>query len=194
MQLTIDRRKLIIIAVVVILLLAVIVGGWWYWQSLGGLITGPSNQSPPLINSLPPVKPTPVPVRTPEEERQETVSRLVRLFAERFGTFSNQSRYEGINDLMAVTTDSFQRWLRDKYLPEIKQKNINTTYAGQTTRVMSVTVDKITDEGGQATARVQQVITSAAGEDEVRYPILKVTVVRQDSMWLVDSAYWEKTP
>ncbi|KKU49180.1 hypothetical protein A3E96_00060 [Candidatus Uhrbacteria bacterium RIFCSPHIGHO2_12_FULL_46_13] len=194
MQLNIDRRKIIITAVVVILLLIAIVGGWWYWRSSVSPISGPATQPPPLANSLPPIKPTSVPVRTPDEERQETVSRLVRLFAERFGTFSNQSRYEGINDLMAVTTDSFQRWLQEKYLPEIKQKNINTTYAGQTTRVMSVTVDEITDEGGQATARVQQVITVAAGEDEVRYPILKVTVVRQDSMWLVDSAYWEKTP
>ena len=182
MQLNIDRRKLIIAGVVIVLLLAAIVGGWWYWRQ---------SVLPP---ETPPAKPVSVPVRTPEEMAKDTVSRLARLFAERFGTFSSQSQYEGIGDVMAVTTDSFQNWLKDKYIPQIKGQHSAAVYSGQTTRVMSVTVEKFADNESQVAVRVQRAVTDEGGAIEVKYPVLNVALIRQDSMWLVDSAYWEKTP
>lgn len=191
MDLNLDRRRLIIIIVIVaILLLVAIVGGLWYWRGLAK-VGEPTTQAPPVFNTLPPQKTQPVPIRTAEEERQETVSRLARLFAERFGTFSNQSRYEGITDIMAVTTDSFQTWLRETYLPKIKQDNSGLAYAGQTTRVMSVTIDKISDADAQVTVHVQRAMTSELAT-EAQYPILKLSLIRSDNIWLVDSAHWDK--
>lgn len=194
MNLDFDRRKLIIIVVVVILLLAAIVGGWWYWQRAVSQPAEPTVKEPAPATSLPPSKPVSAPVRTEEEIRKETISRLARMFTERFGTFSSQSQYEGIGDIMAVTTDSFQNWLRDKYIPELKGEHSASAYSGQTTRVMSVTVEKVTDNESQVAVRVQQAVTGEVGTIEVKYPVLKVALVRQNSMWLVDSAYWEKTP
>jgi len=170
------------------------VGGWWYWrQSVLPPETPPAKQPAPGL-SLPPAKPVSVPVRTPEEMAKDTVSRLARLFAERFGTFSSQSQYEGIGDVMAVTTDSFQNWLKDKYIPQIKGQHSAAVYSGQTTRVMSVTVEKFADNESQVAVRVQRAVTDEGGAIEVKYPVLNVALIRQDSMWLVDSAYWEKTP
>ena len=194
MYLNLDRRKLIIIAVVVaVLLLAAIVGGWLYWRQPSTSPTTEPSPAKPTVQ-LPPV-PSPAAVaRTPEEEAQESVSRLARLFAERFGTFSSQGRYEGIDDIMAVTTDSFQDWLNNKYMPELKNQHSSATYSGQTTRVMSVTVEKFADDESQVAVRVQQAVTNDAGIVEVKYPVLKVALVKQNNTWLVDSAYWDKTP
>lgn len=194
MQLNLDRRKLVIIVVIIVLLLVAIVGGWWYWRQYSAKTVAPLAKEPATPTLPLPSKPTPMPVRTPEEEAKGTVVRMARLFTERFGTFSSQSQYEGIGDVMAVTTDSFQNWLRDKYIPELKSQHSADTYSGQTTRVMSVTVEKFADNESQVAVRVQRAATSDAGATEVKYSVLRVALIKQDSMWLVDSAHWEKTP
>lgn len=189
MNLNFDRRKLVVsIVIIVILLFVLAVGGWLLRRQRNAVLNEPA-VSPP-INTLPAVKPEPLPVKTLEEERLETVSRLARLFAERFGTFSNQSHYEGISDIMAVSTEDFQSWLKEKYLPEIKEKDAASAYIGETTKVMNVTVDKISSDGAQATAQVQRTVTDETGIIEVQYPELIIALVRENDVWLVDSAYW----
>ena len=191
MELNIDRRKLIIIIVIVaIALLVVIVGGWLFWRQ-GANPAGPDNTTAPPVNSLPVNKPVPLPVLTPEEERHESVVRLARLFAERFGTFSNQSRYEGIGDILPITTDSFRRWINETYLPELKQQGAGETYAGQTTKVMSVIVDNISDNDSQVSVSVQRATTDESGVVKTEYPTLKLTLVKENDVWLIDGAIWD---
>jgi hypothetical protein len=185
-----DRRRLIIAAIAIGLLIAVLLGGWWYQRSRPGSAPPSPLAAPPASEQTPAAgSQSAVPVRVPEERGDESVKRLARLFAERFGTFSNQSRYEAFVDLRLVTTARFQRWLTEQYLPELQRRYPADRYAGETTRALNVTVTRQARDSGVAEVVVQQEVTEGEAS-RVSYRTLVVEVVRQNGEWLVDVATW----
>lgn len=181
-----DRRRLIIAFVLIgLLVVAGWLGGRWYW--------GRPSALPPV--STPTASPAPAPAAprpavgpaAPKTEAERSALRLARLFAERFATFSSQSRYEGITELAEVTTDRFRQWLTSSYIPSLQAEHPATAYSGQTTRVLSIELKEATPTTATAVAQVQQEFTAAAGST-VRYTTLTVGLTKKGAGWLVDSA------
>ncbi len=115
-------------------------------------------------------------------------------FAERFGSFTNQSQYENFTDLKMFMTDSFANWV-DGYVEDlIEQSPKNQYFYGISTTALSHKIEKFNEEAGEATVIIntQRKETTIEGDNESFLQKLELNFEKVNDEWLVDSAYWEK--
>ena len=116
-------------------------------------------------------------------------------FAERFGSYSNQSDYGNFTDLKIMMTDNMKSWV-DTYVAQLKKQNsASGAYYGLTTQAVTATVSSFDDKTGQAAVivTVKQVASTAkvTGGPSVTKK-LDLTFKKVNGDWLVDRAYSEK--
>lgn len=159
----------------------------------------PSGSTVPQV--VPSTESAPV-VLTPEEilkvRSQEDVRRLGVIFAERLGSYSNQSQMANMADLYPVMTDQMKAWA-DKYVADLmKQFGSAKDYQGLTTRVLTSSFKSFDAAGGGAGGKAEMFLatqrekSSKPGKTEVYYQNLTLQFVRPGDSWKVDGAYWEK--
>lgn len=119
---------------------------------------------------------------------------IAQSFVERFGSYSNQGRFENFNDLRIFMTDTMWRWVEThKRELEDRYGDFNTYY-GIETRVISRSIDSIDDSAGRAiiTCKTQrQEFSTATGSPTVYYQDIRLELVRIGGEWKVNGAYWE---
>ncbi len=115
---------------------------------------------------------------------------VARAFVERFGSFSNQSGYGNIDDVLALSTEQLKPELRR--IAEDARAEEDEAFYGVSTQVVGVATE--TAEGGRVTLRVgtQRVesIDSPANSSVKRQDIL-VDLVETERGWLVDGFTWQ---
>jgi hypothetical protein len=128
----------------------------------------------------------------PHQTDAEDISKLASFFAERLGSFSNQSDYGNITDLMMFMTDSMQDWA-DGYIAKLKADNASGDYYGISTTAVVSTVNSFNESVGQAEVTVTTKRKEIKGVSESSFnQNLKVSLVKEGDEWKVDGAYWEK--
>jgi hypothetical protein len=207
-----SRRQKIIIAIVVLLLLLLLV---FLFLSRGQQVVGPPGlDAQPELKSEPgtglQVEPTDtgresVPLETgetieevtppPEPDDRTNVLRIASAFAERFGSFSNQSDFENILDLKVFMTSSMADWA-DSYVEDARESGAASSgeYFGVTTR--SVTTELLDFNETSGTAKVQvntqrSERRGAAVVPSIRYQTVDIEFRREGDIWKVDSAVWQ---
>ncbi|MFH1610282.1 MAG: hypothetical protein ABIA91_00115, partial [Patescibacteria group bacterium] len=92
----------------------------------------------------PEIKPRPPIVDELSEEEKEKgfLTKTASAFAERFGSYSNQSNYENLTDLKYFMTTKMKRWVDDKVAAKDYSKS-NDIYYGMTTRTMKSEIKSI---------------------------------------------------
>ncbi len=128
-----------------------------------------------------------------EEDLTEVdLKKLASSFAERFGSYSNQSRYDNLRDLKLFMSDSMKSWT-DKFIEEKMNEEYSGEYYGISTKAVVSTVDNFDLSNGVASATVEtQRIEGREGEeDNVFYQNLKVNFVKNNKNWVVDEANWQ---
>lgn len=114
-------------------------------------------------------------------------------FAERFGSYSNQANYENLSDLLGFMTESMQSWAREK-IASAKEEPLPTIYKGVTTKALSNTVISLDEKKGRAeiriTAQRKELIGSSTNFKVYNQDIV-LSFIKEDSVWLVDSAVWK---
>ena len=202
-----SRRTKIIIAAVILLLLMLLgillflrpqeaIPG--FPEELGGpvnvnregLLTTNFSAGPINGNVAQPVNVAPPPPAKPDE--RTNLKRIAAAFAERYGSFSNESSFENILDLKVFMTASLQAWA-DAYVADALTKPRSPEYAGTTTRAISVDVTAFDEAAGTASLvvkaqRRQQ--GSTTGSDLVYYQDLKFEFLKQGETWKVDAVTW----
>ncbi len=193
-----DRRRLIAIAALLIVAFGIFF--WWYltahrvatpastsYDASGA----PSNNGGSTIPSSGGNTPTPVPAKTSvDTSATQTITRLSRLFVERFGTFTSQGNFQDMNELVAVVTPSFRQWMQQTYIPSLQTKYPASTYAAQTTQVLGVTIEKSSDQNASVLVRTQQELTVGDAAPVSNNQSIRLTLVKDQTGWLVDSAVW----
>lgn len=114
-------------------------------------------------------------------------------FAERFGSYSNQASYENLSDLLGFMTESMQVWAREK-IASAKEEPLPTIYKGVTTKALSNTVVSIDEKKGKAEIRVttqRKELIGSSTNFKVYNQDLVLSFIKEDSVWLVDSAVWK---
>lgn len=136
----------------------------------------------------------PAPPPAPPDDRN-TLRSLASLFAERFGSYSNQGGYSGIVDLKFFMTASLADW-SDTYVAElIANQNDPTLYAAVTTRALTATVEDFDEGRGTATVRVKtqrQETAPGALDATIKYQDIVLGFVKSGSSWKVDDVRWQK--
>ena len=131
----------------------------------------------------------------PHKINATDVSKIAMAFAERFGSFSNQSSYGNFTDLKIFMTANMKDW-DDKYVADLKAKATNqAVYYGITTNALTSEVKNYDEAGGNAqiivsTKRQESTATTSANAAYVQK--LDLDFKKINNEWLVDRAYWEK--
>lgn len=148
------------------------------------------NQIKPLIKEEPAKKPTP----TKTEIGQEDLKRLASAFAERFGSYSNQSDYGNISDLKIFMTQKMKSWA-DNYISQSREKKIDTSiYYGITTKSITSEVNKFDSDVGLAEILVKTQRREATGTTNnftVFYQDIIINFIKETGAWKVNSAFWQ---
>lgn len=116
-----------------------------------------------------------------------------KLFAERFGSFSNQSNYSNIADVTILMTPSMRVWA-ENYLAELRRQPYSGDYYGIiTTAIVSETLAY-----DEAAGIINLVITTERQETKgleagpLYEQKIEIDLVREGNDWLVDRAQWRE--
>lgn len=122
------------------------------------------------------------------------VEAVARSFAERFGSFSNQSDFENIIDLYPFMTAKMRAWAEDYVVKTRAATQAGGVYYGITTRALGV---KVLQQN--TTSAVLEVNTSRRetggnlGEVKEYLQNIELTLLKDNSdFWKVDQAQWKK--
>ncbi len=131
---------------------------------------------------------------SPEEVKQEDIKRMAASFAERFGSFSNQSNYSNIEDLEMFMTENMRSWA-EQYIKEVTSKRDDASiYYGITTMAVSETAKTYDDDVGTAEILVRTKRREATGTTanaSYFYQDILISFKKESGAWKVDSAYWQ---
>lgn len=188
--------KIIILVLIGIVIIAAVVLGFLYYQQRGQAPEQPAvideTQPPPRqpISTQPQAQPVQLPSMTPEEKSQEELQTLARVFAERYGSFSNQGGFENINAVKSLVTAEMKIWLEGKKAESMKKYPINGTYFGITT---SAPISKVIsyDENSAVIMVTTQKQETQNGETKMYNQDIKVEFINQDGNWLINGAFWQ---
>lgn len=158
----------------------------------GGLGTAPGTTG--TITNIPVTPPVAPPQVSAEERARSEAQTLATLFVERYGSYSNQSNFQNLEDLLPLMSEAF-RARSEERLAELRRTTPPPTgYVGVTTRVLSVSESDYDLSRGEAAFRasVQKSEVQGTSPPTVTYPAIDVTLVREGAAWKVDSATWQQ--
>lgn len=140
---------------------------------------------------LPSLQPNPLaPAAAEEPESRTAAVQVAELFAERYGSYSNQGDYRNLQDLLPVMTDRFRRET-EAFIAE--GAPAASQYEGVTSLKVSTRTVFHSDTRGEAEMSVtlQQEKTVGTAAPTVGYRTLRVILARVGEEWKVDSVRWE---
>lgn len=130
---------------------------------------------------------------TPPSKPGDELLSLVLPFVERFGSYSNQGKFENLSDLLPFMTDTMKAWAQ-KQITIQTEKAFQSVYRGVTTHALSYTVTTFDTQKGKAEMKVstqrQEMIGSSANSRSYNQDIV-VKLVKNEGVWLVDGVYWQ---
>lgn len=134
-----------------------------------------------------------VAAEAPRKTTGEDLGQQAMSFAERFGSFSNQSNYGNFTDLDIMMTSSMKTWA-EGYVSNLKGQETSNAYYGVTTKALTYEVKSFDDNAGRAEILVgtqrQEGTEKETGASYVQN--LSLSLVKVNGDWLFNEAYWEK--
>lgn len=130
-----------------------------------------------------------------ENQMDETgLKQMAASFAERFGSFSNQSNYGNISDLKIFMSAKMRNWA-DAYVSAEKAKaKDNLVYYGITTKAIFEEAKQFNDAGGVAEILVKTQRREMSGADAASpayYQDVIIKLIKERGIWKVDGAEWQ---
>jgi hypothetical protein len=136
---------------------------------------------------------TPLPPKS--EVNKEDLKRMAASFAERYGSFSNQSNFGNIRDLKIFMSSNMQAWADDYIKAEIDKKTDSSIYYGATTRAVSQEVLSYDESDGSAEILVHTQREEATGTTNNISQFqqdIKLMFIKERKAWKVNGAYWQE--
>lgn len=159
---------------------------------IGGIAPSPAPQQAPVAEI--PATPSPAPIPPPQRSAGEAdLASIGMPFVERFGSYSNQSNFENLSDLLPFMTEDFKKWAQGKINDQLA-KPYQPIYQGVTTKALSYTMKLFDEKTGIAEMTVstqrREMIGSPANTKTTTQDIA-LKFVQKDDIWLVDHAEWK---
>jgi hypothetical protein len=125
-----------------------------------------------------------------EETNKSNVLVLASSFAERFGSFSNQSDFQNIRDLFPFMTASMQNWA-ESYIETQRAGISSGTYAGVTTKSLSRKFLSLSENAAEILVSTQRrESTGVMANETVTYKDMELKLVKEGEDWKVDGVWW----
>lgn len=188
--------KIIILVVIAVLIIGAIIFGFLYFRNAGQEPVEPGvidETKPPAREQIVPVENRPafdLPEMTAEEKGIEQAQNIAKIFAERFGSFSNQGSFSNLDDLAALSTPQMQDWLVAQKKKLSAQYAADEVYYGVTTIAPIAKIESQSDSSAVIIVSTQRKETKD-GEIRVFNQDLKLAFVKVNGEWLINAAYWQ---
>ena len=114
---------------------------------------------------------------------------MAELFAERYGSYSNQGDYQNLRDLLPVMTPGY-RASTEAFL-ETASTAPGATFEGVTSVKISTDVRSVTDASAVIAVTLQQEKRSGTSAPTTGYRTLRMELTLIGEDWRVDAAAWE---
>ena len=179
------RKKIIWIIAIVILLLAFL---FWVLRTsdLGSNENNNTNTAPPIFNA-PSVD---LKYKTPEVIKNNptefSVINLAKSYVARFGSWSTDNQGANLNELLPLSTNKMQNYLKNIDLNFETQE-----FSGTTTKSLSAEILDIVEDSADVLVNTQKIVTNGNSEEEVFYQEAEVKLVKLSDVWLVDQVIWK---
>src|SRR3989338_7922982 len=142
------------------------------------------------------IQPVPsAPVQAPVNEEQDKrsgsagVTTIAKIFAERYGSYSNEANFQNLLDVLPLMTDSFasrtQEFISSAKAPEV--------FYCVSSRVITVHVEQMNEEAGTAIILVntqREVAQGSTQNTSVSYQEIRFMMVKEGGIWKADSVSW----
>lgn len=130
---------------------------------------------------------------TPRKINGDDLGQISMSFAERFGSFSNQSNYGNFTDLSIMMTDSMKNWA-EKNVENLRAKATSSAYYGIKTTALTYEVKSFDNNAGTAEITVttqRQESGENAGGAASYIQGIDLSLAKVNGEWLFDKAYWQ---
>jgi len=128
------------------------------------------------------------------ENEQIDVQFLAKDFAERFGSYSNQSDYKNLDELDTLMTDSMKSWIA-QYKEQLKLQNPSTgPYYAIETKHVSNQIQSLDEKAGTAEILIKtqrQEFKNSIDNSKILYQDILIKLIKVNDAWKVNGAYWQ---
>jgi hypothetical protein len=180
-----SRRKIEVIAAVVILILLLILLFIILKKPKSEVDTTPEPEQ--VVETMPEVNPADIPA-----PGVVSASTVARIFIERFGSYSSETDFANVDDVMKLATPSYQDELEILVEGYRRQFDENSAYAGISTQV--ITIKTVSESDTEATFLIttqREESLGNPGNTTLRYQDAEVTVVKSGDDWLINALTWK---
>ncbi len=178
-----SRKTEVIIAILVLVLLAILLFFLWP-RGREAPDANTKNQGGGAENTDDAVA-----IEEPALPQHATPNTVARIFVERFGSYSTETDYANVDDVMPIATSSLQKRLQT--LAEEARRAVAGSYYGVSTNVIKVTVESQTDAAATLLVKTQrEEAFDSPGNTSVRYTDIRVEFVKVGEDWFVNDFSW----
>lgn len=181
-----SRRKLEVIAAVLILIVLILLLWWFVFrQPKPEVVVNPQPDN--IADLVPSVNPADVPA--PGVVSAQTITRI---FIERFGSYSSESDFANVDDIMSLATPSYQAELNSLLETYRRQYDAEAGYSGISTRVITIKTVSESDTASTFLVTTQrEEAVGTPGNTTLRYQDAEVSLVKVGEDWLVNDLNWK---
>lgn len=185
------QRRYTILTILIIIIALIL---WFLFQ----LFYHPKNQPTTIttgqsVQTSSPTNTLSQQIQQKEQETRNTTSDVLSLakqFAERFGSYSNESTFENIRDVLPLMSKSLQQKTQEDLVNKVAPKE----YYGVTTRIITAKTTKSDETTGEATVKLTTQREESIGSPQnkiVKYQDIILGFVKESGVWKINSANWQ---
>ncbi|MDD5625564.1 MAG: hypothetical protein PHG83_00150 [Patescibacteria group bacterium] len=179
-------RKLIIIIIILIL-----IGGtiWFLISKKNQPISENKNIINQLVNQENTVDQNQIKTETPvpaaEDLLKINLTNQARSFIERYGSYSTDSDYENLKELLPTMAQPLQTETETRIKKGVKNDMAVSNFLGLTTKVISINLDEFTPDSEAIFSAEVQEQAAHPGQTDISYKTAKLTLVKSADEWKV---------
>ncbi len=140
-----------------------------------------------VVETMPEVNPADIPA-----PGVVSASTVARIFVERFGSYSSETDFANVDDVMKLATPTYQDELETLVAGYRRQFDEDAGYTGISTQV--ITIKTVSESDTEATFLVttqREEAVGNPGNSTLRYQDAEVTVVKSGDDWLINALTWK---
>lgn len=183
-----DKKKRVLFIAGILVLIAILLLLFWPREKT----SAPPREETPAAAPAPAAEPSlvaPLVERSVPSPTQASAEAVARTFAERFASFSAESRFANIRDLYPVMTDRFVV----EQEGAIAIAPTSNEYYGVTSKIVSLTTVSLENGSAVIEASLQRIEARGSAQNaETKYETLRLDLVFENGTWLVDGVAWSK--
>lgn len=132
--------------------------------------------------------------RQAQSTTEQELRQLALSFTERYGSYSNQTDFANLENLLVFMTDDFAGATRSFVASERSKNRDTVVYYGITTKAAAAQTEAFRESQGTAVFLVQTLRREAIGATNNARSYqqsLRITMKKSDGVWKVDAADWQ---